>query len=836
MPQGEPSKRHLRVDRFHRDTAYKSKKRRSSRAVPARADVKSHGQGLLREVKSVADDYVALSQSWEGNEDIHAKGISIELESAPDVDIEISRLEENGWELLNERVTERNSQLVTLQTWFVPDGKLGVLASLVEDYLSKTRKVKGGTIQPKYRPLIDAIERAGKAAAQQLWTERDDPFPDQEILWFEVWLRRGGSEPERAIVLGQFKKLSQGVELKVGNGLITLPEHTIIAAYGRGDSFSKDLALLSCVAEIRRGRDYADYFDSLRPDEQATWAKDFLKRIEPSRQDAPYVSLLDTGVNRGHPLLDDLIPESDNLTINRAWSAADDDEHGTMMAGLCLFGDLTNILTGTEKVQLPLNLEGVKIVPPPAERGTDEKLAGAYTAQGVALAETHAPQRKRVWCVATTMKEPNDPTPTSWSAQMDALASGLDNEGQLRRLLCLSAGNIPQSLWTNYPKSNHHYSLENPGQSWNALCIGAFTELSVVKNPDSYNPLAARGALAPASSTSLPWDTKWPNKPDVVFEGGNAGYQRANNSTLQLPELLLLSTHADFNNGVFGVFGGTSPATALAARFAGEIMLEYPDLSPESIRGLIVHSAEWTPAMKASVPQESQTDKRARSNFLLRTVGYGVPSLRRALECITARATLIAECDIQPFKKEREEILFNQMHIHRLPWPVQELGKFSREKARMRVTLSYFVEPNPGTRGTSHFRYPSCALRFKISSPGQTEDDLAAEVSKLAADEFKKQNRVHVGGTTDGWTLGQACFRGSVHSDIWEGTAADLLSMRHIAVSPVTGWWRTRPNLGKAESHLKYSLIVSLEVEHTEIDIYTEIANQITLPVPIENQ
>jgi hypothetical protein len=839
MPEIQPKKRHLRADRFHRDALYKSKKRGSSSPVPTRTDFRAHGQALVSEVQKIEQYYTTLAQSWEGNENIHAKGISIELEIAPGVTFDIERLETGGWQLLNERMTTNNNQLIIFQTWFVPDGKLGVLASIVGDYLSKTRKIARGKdkgkLQPKYRPLVDAIERIGKAAAQQLWTERDELFPEQQTLWFEVWIRRGSSEAERAIILQQFLELSQGVGIKVGNGRIKLPEHTIVAAYGLGSSFSKDLALLSCVAELRRGRDYADFFDALRPDEQAAWAKELLQRVNARNPDGPYISVLDTGVNRGHPLLDHLIPEADNLTINADWSAADDDEHGTLMAGLCLFGDMTLALASTGKIDMPVNVEGVKIVPPPAQRGTDEKLAGAYTAQGVGLAETHAPKRKRVWCVATSMKEPNDPIPTSWSAQMDALACGLDNDGQARRLLCLSAGNIPSELWKEYPDSNHKYSVENPAQSWNALCVGAFTDFHVTKQPDSYRALASRGALAPSSSTSLQWETKWPNKPDVVFEGGNAGFQEANNSTLNLPELSLLSTHADFNNGAFGLICGTSPATALASRMAGRIMLEYPELTPETIRGLIIHSADWTDAMKASIPNGGLPDtKRERANFLLRTVGYGVPSLTRALDCAKNRATMIAECEIQPFKIDKKEIGFNHMHLHKLPWPATALKGNSQQKVKMRVTLSYFIEPNPGNRGyTSNFRYASCALRFKVSSPNQTEDDLAAQVSKLASDEFKQQNRVIVGGSNDGWVLGQACFRGSIHSDTWEGTAANLLSMQHIAVSPVTGWWRTRPSHERGEARLKYSLIVSLEAENPELDIYTEIENQIKIPITV---
>lgn len=834
MAQNQTTKRHLRIDRFHRDAPYKAKGKSIGPRVPARGDFGVHGASLQTEVKKIQDDYVELSKNWEGSEDILARGISIELESAPEVSIDVVRLEENGWQLLNERMGKKNDQLVCFQTWFVPDGKLGVIASIIEDYLSKRQKVKGGKIQPKYRPLIDAIEKIAKAAAQQLWTERDEVFPEKETLWFEVWLRRGVSEAEREIIVTQFSALSDKVGFKVGKGRIILPEHTIIAACGEGSAFSKDLALLSCIAEIRRGRDYADFFDAMRPKEQAAWAQDLLRRTEPCGENAPFVSVLDTGINRGHPLLQNLVHEGNNLTIDQAWSAADDEGHGTMMAGLCLYGDLTASLASTARVRVPLNLEGVKIVPPPARRGTDEKLAGAYTAQGVGLAEVQAPRRKRVWCIATTMKEPNNPIPSSWSAQMDALACGLDNEGQLRRLLCLSAGNVAQDLWNDYPHSNYKHSVENPGQSWNALCVGAFTDLDTVRQDGGYAPIAARGSLAPTSSTSLNWDTTWPNKPDVVFEGGNAGYQAANHSTLQLPEMLLLSTHADFNSGVFGVLGGTSPATALAARMAAQTMLEYPELSPETVRGLLVHSAEWTGAMKASIPQHLQADKRQRANFLLRTVGYGVPSLRRALECASSRATLIAECEIQPFKEDKSGIVFNQMHLHRLPWPAKELQTHHHEMLRMRVTLSYFIEPNPGNRGhTSHFRYPGCLLRFKVSSPGQNEHDLAAEVSKFAADEFKKQNRVHVGGATKDWTLGQACFRGSIHSDMWDGTAADLLSMRHIAVFPVTGWWRTRRSQERWESRLKYSLIVTLESENPALDIYTEIENQIKIPVAL---
>ena len=409
-----------------------------------------------------------------------------------------------------------------------------------------------------------------------------------------------------------------------GEGRIDLPEHTIVAAHGKGSAFADDLAILNCIAEIRRGRDYADFFTGLTVQEQAQFADDLKKRTQPVPLDSPCVSVLDTGINRGHPLLESLIPTADNMTIKPAWGAADDDDHGTGMASLCLYGDLAPVLGGKEMVSVPVQVEGVKIVPPPRQRGADEKLAGYYTAQGVAIAEATTPKRRRVWCLASTMKGPNDPRPSSWSSELDALACGRDNEGNIRRLICLSSGNVDQSNWIKYPESNYDHAVENPGQSWNALCVGSFTDFSVIcQQNNNYTIVAPRGTMSPTNSTSRTWDNVWPNKPDVVFEGGNAGRDAATNSTLQLPELMLLSTSADFRSGAFTTTCGTSPATALAARMAGQIVGEYPQLWPETVRGLIVHSAWWTPEMQQACPNGASEKEKGR--FLLRTVGYGVP-------------------------------------------------------------------------------------------------------------------------------------------------------------------------------------------------------------------
>jgi len=373
------AKRLLSVDKFHRAAPYKSHKTFKPPPVPSRADTAAHGNALIKQVTKLQQDYTSLSKSWEGREEIQARGLIIEIESAPNVEIEVSRFENEGLELLNER-DSRNAggQIITRQTWFVPDGKLGIIAGILNEYLNKTRKNKRGEVLPVYRSLVDSIERIGRAVTEQLWTEREEPFPLNQNLWFEIWLRAGTTAAERESILTQFRFLCQKVGLQVGQGRIDLPEHTIVVVNGNGSAFEADLAILNCIAEIRKGRDYADFFTGLTTPEQTHLAKELSERTKLAPADAPFVCILDTGINRGHPLLEGLIPEGNNLTIKEGWSAADDDDHGTGMASLCLYGNLSDVLKKEGPIEVPIHVEGMKIVPPPEARGADEKLAGYW--------------------------------------------------------------------------------------------------------------------------------------------------------------------------------------------------------------------------------------------------------------------------------------------------------------------------------------------------------------------------------------------------------------------------------------------------------------------------
>ncbi len=299
-----------------------------------------------------------------------------------------------------------------------------------------------------------------------------------------------------------------------------------------------------------------------------------------------------------------------------------------------------------------------------------------------------------------------------------------------------------------------------------------------------------------------------------------------------LDDLQLLTTAHNFiAHPPLTTFGDTSAAAALAARLAAMVWAKYPILWPETIRALMVHSAEWTPAMLARF-----TDPYGQVDYktLLRCFGHGVPNLTRLLSSLNNSLTLVAEGEIQPFFKENGTIKTREMRPHPLPWPTEALEALQNTDVTMRVTLSYFIEPSPGARGwTPRYGYQSHGLRFAVRNPLETEAAFEQRINK-----FVREEGYEPPGLADpGWLFGRGrslTSLGSVHSDTWRGRAIDLASRGYIAVYPTMGWWNKRPHLGAWERAARYTLIVTIATPEVEADLYTPVANQIGVPIVIE--
>src|SRR5690606_19759099 len=148
------------------------------------------------------------------------------------------------------------------------------------------------------------------------------------------------------------------------------------------------------------------------------------------------------------------------------------------------------------------------------------------------------------------------------------------------------------------------------------------------------------------------------------------------------------------------------------------------------VRALMVHSAAWTPAMLARFTNATGF---VDYDGLLRCFGYGVPSLQQLLSSADNSLTLIAQDSITPFHKHGTAIKPREMKLLSLPWPTDVLGGLLDTPVTMRVTLSYFIEPNPGARGwQTKFGYQSHGLRFFVKRAPESEQAFIKRINKAA--------------------------------------------------------------------------------------------------------
>lgn len=784
-----------------------------------------HGNRILNKLENIWRDYDDNGVERNAVSFANKKGVYVEFHSSPDFELEVNSLDSTrtGIRLLNIRTEVEDEKQLRKAMVFIPEAKKQYFIKKIQDYC-EPREGK-----PKNYALVESINDIRLAVLESFWLpEHKVWIPEGEPAWCEIWLNSDSDESEL-----EFREIvSNNLHIPLQENSLRFPERRVVLVKANREQLNALVLHSPHIAEMRRADEIASFFVELDNTEQTEWAKDLMTRLHVNEDTNVYVSILDTGVNNGHMLLKPVLRDEDCRSFHPEWGSYDHEGHGTKMSGIIAYGDLKEALEGNHEVHISHLLESLKILPPAGEN--EAKLYGYITQQLISNAIIDAPERKRVLCMAITAPkyQTNDGRPSSWSAAIDEITSGYVDED--RKLFILSAGNImDNNEWSIYPDSNMTHSIQNPGQSWNALTVGAYTNLSEIRTQGNKNAevVAPRGGLSPYSSTSITWGKGWPVKPEIVLEGGNVLRDRF--GCVWDGEQSLITTSSDQREGQFTYFNATSAAAAQAAWMASQINIEYPDIWPETIRGLLVHSAQWTEAMKEQFLHGSNKGDYKR---LLRTCGYGVPNLDRALWCAKNTVNLIAEAEIEPYER-RSSVSLKDMHIHELPWPKDILLSLGETPVQLRVTLSYFIEPSPGEVGwKDRYKYSSFGLRFATNGTNSKEEFLR-KVNIAARDEDGELSVNTDGGVN--WTLGDNNRNlGSIHSDIWEAPASLIATSNLIGVYPTHGWWSKRKWLNRWGRKVRYSLIISLHTPEQSIDLYTPIINKIKVsnPVTVENK
>ncbi|MFM9480186.1 S8 family peptidase [Streptomyces scabiei] len=787
-------------------------------------------------------------------------GFAVRIEAARDHPLSLERLDGSGLTLMSSHPQTDDGPQDAL-VW-VPFDKVTSFTQRIHAF---TEDTDGGN--PKQAPLVANMEQIHRALLEHLWQERQDLPPMDEERWWELWFDPRISPTDPVVTL---RALAGERQWRMSDRAIHVGERLVAHVATTGEELTVLLATNACSAEIRRPT-FAEGLYAVDRAFRVDLVEDLAERIEPADPQAPAVCILDTGIAQEHSLLKPALHER-AYSVLPGSTPADRSGHGTQMAGLALFGDFAAALESKGPVVLSHGLESVKILDDSYVPAKSPRTCAETTANAVATAEigNGGPMPSaRVFSMAVTRQSGEgengvDGTATLWSATLDALAAGTDvtvrddridligaPDPEASRLIIVSAGNVrgaaPHQMLTEEgtldPLLLSDLSrIEEPAQAHNVLTVGACTHLDTV--PDTpvfrgYRPLVVQGGLSPFSRTSVALTNAAITKPDIVLEGGNM-LVAPDDSFLDQHELVsVATTHHDPARQLTWT-NATSAATAQAAALAATAMSTYPGLRPETVRALLVHEAQWTPAMvNQGLFKRTGTPRLAKGEVMrqvIRRYGWGVPTSERIRSSASNAVTLIIQNTLVPFKRVKGgQVRLAELKLHELPWPLEQLRELAETTVDLRVTLAYMIEPNPGRRGMlGRYSYASHGLRFAIKGPTESGDAFQRRLAEQAEHESDGIGNPKAFESHSHWLVGPR-FRnlGSLHADIWRGSAAELADCGTLAVYPVGGWWKANKRNDRIGLPVSYALLISLRTPEVSTDLYTPIATQLGVPVEV---
>ena len=706
-----------------------------------------------------------------------------------------------------------------------PDPNLAALRRKIEAYADPTRRTPTGN--PTNAPLIAPVREIRVATLTEIGDVAVLALPTDVAHWVEIGCSGGIYNPAEAA------RSRREIERQLAR---SAPDASIAAQFTATwlvvfyvklapSQMKVLLAATDCVHEIAlaepKMRDWLLYE---RDDVDLR-----SHVVTPPAADAPSVVLLDSGINPTHPLLSPALRSADSV-VPGVTSGVDVDGHGTQMAGVALHSDGIGDAVVNGVSRAGHWLQSVKIITAGAASSHESARAiwPPMTVDAVARAEAHPGIRRRVFAMAVTA-EATPLEPTTWSQAIDQLAY---NDGQ-GRLICVSGGNAASDdvgLLAGYPQLNLVQSIQDPAQAWNALTVGAYTERVRMPSDDAYRgyaPIAPAGGISPHSSSRPLGASRVPNKPEIVFEGGNVAFDGALPDAT-VPTLTTLTTGHRPNRPLASIWA-TSEAAARAAHLGASVWSVNPDLRPETVRGLMVHAATWTATMREQF--ESLDDR-------LRICGYGVPDPSMATWCARERATIVVEDSMPnavmvekprkkppkrpgtpPTTREPERVA----KFFRLPIDEHALLSMAGD-VELRVTLSYLTEVQTYRRRA----FRGLGLRWDMQGPQESEDTFRWRVNKRVREGVAEAPK----GKTFAWDIGpERRERGTVQSDRWNGAASFLAGSKLIAVMPVNGWWNEYVAFQTKE--LAFALIVTVRTPGLDIYSLVEVALRPTIIVPV---
>src|ERR1017187_3356888 len=340
MPELPRNLAHIYVRDTGQSEAYVSKAGGKTPRPPVR-DRQAHAESLIQSLNAALAQARAGIRADRAPGDQGASGFVLEFRLPLGQEKFVEKLEDRGQKIELLSVVDRGDEGLRASV-YVPMKAQQYFLRKIEHYRDE-QTISG---HPKNDPLINRIDAISYGAFSSVFSDDLALLPPHDSrIWWEVWLRLGQ--------IDAFSTIATELGFRVSSERLHFAERDVVLAFGPQASIGRCvLESDGAIAEVRIAKDAPSTFLNLRNDEQREWANDLAGRVISPDADAVAVCILDSGITRAHPLILPGLEADDVHKYDPNWPDGDSAAwrgHGTAMAGIALYGDLSPLLLGVGK-------------------------------------------------------------------------------------------------------------------------------------------------------------------------------------------------------------------------------------------------------------------------------------------------------------------------------------------------------------------------------------------------------------------------------------------------------------------------------------------------------
>ncbi len=666
------------------------------------------------------------------------------------------------------------------------------------------------------RDLFDALDSVSTVTPDERTGNRlrHEGAPMQEPFYLDVDLWEPGSTQRYTVLINEFRRL---VESRGGNVVkdpLRIPSLILVKVQSNNQLLRELLQLdIVSLVDLPPKPPPEDAFELQTPIQPPT-------ELPQMQANGPRVCVIDSGALTGHPLLRGVVIAQEDFDSGEH-TPIDLNGHGTQVAGLVAYRDIARHMlsnnwypaVGIYSAKVlrndpnPFDPSDVSAVFPDDQRVEDQlrrAIEYFHTEHGCRVFNLSLGHGYRIYEGGRQL---------AWAELLDDLVRSLDI------VVVVASGNVTHP---DIPAASNTYefqkrvteSIRDPGHrlidpSTAALCV---TVGSIARRDDpttfyTGNPVAGSRRGWPSPFTRRGPGVAGAVKPELVAHGGNYAVDSVGSSTIWRKKDRNLgepTLNLDFQSGrLLTATNGTSFSAARIAHVAALMEHSLQDQlggppSQNLVRALLINSSRNEP--------ETELALGNRQSDILDAAGYGQPNEEYCWSSRN-RVTLFAE----------DTVGHRIFHVYSLVVPAE----FSRTRGKRSISVS--LAYNPPTR-LSRRDYIANAMWLEIFGGLTTQQVIdfrstyRGQGDAPEADPHNKLTFKPGAGTIKMSTVQKRAWHSNQGTMFLNRSMPNGDCTLHIFVG-----CQRRFSHPLAEDGQRYALVVTLEHENHQVDVYQSV-------------